>query len=67
MSLDPVVYTVPQLAEMLQISRGSAYQLANSKDLRTVRVGRRLLVPASAVEEFLGSANPGKRARTLPG
>jgi excisionase family DNA binding protein len=46
--------TVEQAAEILGISRGSAYTLAKSGALPTVRLGRRLLVPRAAMDRLLG-------------
>jgi excisionase family DNA binding protein len=51
--------TVEQAAEMLGISRGSAYTLAKSGALPTVRLGRRLLVPKAAMDRLLGET-PGQ-------
>lgn len=49
----PLVYTVTEAAQLLRINRGSAYALVHSGTLRAVRVNRRILVPASALAEFL--------------
>ncbi|HEV2545919.1 MAG TPA: helix-turn-helix domain-containing protein [Stellaceae bacterium] len=46
--------TVEQAAEILGISRGSAYALANSGELPVIRMGRRLLVPKAALYRLLG-------------
>lgn len=54
-----VVWTVPELATVLGISRGSAYRLANSDQLRTVRIGRSIRIPREAVEDFLGMNHSG--------
>jgi excisionase family DNA binding protein len=48
-----VVLTVDEAAEQLRISRWSLYNLIRSNQLRTVKVGRRRLVPASAIAECL--------------
>jgi excisionase family DNA binding protein len=50
------VVTVEEAAAILQISRGAAYQAAKTKQLPTIRIGRRLLVPLAALEQLLGSA-----------
>ncbi len=47
------VVTVGEAAAILQISRGSAYQAAKTKQLPTIRIGRRLLVPTAALERML--------------
>jgi excisionase family DNA binding protein len=45
--------TVPEAAEVLGVSRNSAYAAARSGDLPTIRIGRRLLVPVDALERKL--------------
>jgi excisionase family DNA binding protein len=42
-----------ELARILGISRALGYQLVASGTIRSVRVGRAVLVPISAIEEFL--------------
>jgi excisionase family DNA binding protein len=52
---DPICLTVSveEAARMLGISRGAAYTHARDGSLPTVRLGRRLLVPRSALEKLL--------------
>jgi excisionase family DNA binding protein len=47
------VVTVNEAALMLRISRGAAYEAAKRKELPTIRIGRRLLVPLAALERML--------------
>ncbi len=47
------VLTVIELAETLRIAPSSAYGLVRRGDVRSVRVGRAIRVPAEAVNEFL--------------
>lgn len=47
------VVTVEEAATILQISRGAAYQAAKAKEIPTIRIGRRLLVPLAALERML--------------
>jgi len=47
------VVTVGEAAAILQISRGAAYQAARTKQLPTIRIGRRLLVPVAALDRML--------------
>ena len=53
------VVTVEEAAAILQVSRGTAYQAAKTKQLPTIRIGRRLLVPLAALEQMLGSTAAG--------
>jgi excisionase family DNA binding protein len=50
------VKTLDEVASLLRISRGSAYEAAKRKEIPTIRIGRRLLVPCDALERLL-SAN----------
>ena len=47
------VVTVNEAALMLRISRGAAYEAAKRKEIPTIRIGRRLLVPLAALERML--------------
>jgi excisionase family DNA binding protein len=47
------VVTVNEAAAMLRISRGAAYEAAKRKQIPTIRIGRRLLVPLAALERML--------------
>ena len=54
--MDRWTVTVEEAAEMLGISRSSAYECVHRGELRALRLGRRLVVPRSALEELLGGA-----------
>ena len=47
------VVTVNEAALMLRISRGAAYGAAKRKEIPSIRIGRRLLVPLAALERML--------------
>lgn len=47
--------SVAEAAEILGISRSSAFQAANNGQLPVIRIGKRLLVPARALEQMLGA------------
>lgn len=47
----------PDLGHMLGVGRNKAYELVNTGEVRTVRVGRRILVPKAAVDEYLSGVN----------
>lgn len=54
-SLDelPVIIHVKDLAEILSISLTSAYCLVRSGQVRTIRVGRRYLIPKQSLLTYL--------------
>lgn len=49
----PLSLTVPELAQALRIGRNSAYQLVNDGIIRSIRVGRSIRIPRTAVMQFL--------------
>lgn len=49
----PIVYTVAEAAVISRLSRSTLYELIASGELRSVKVGRRRLVPASALTQLL--------------
>jgi excisionase family DNA binding protein len=51
--LEARVRTLDEVAALLRISRGSAYEAAKRKEIPTIRIGRRLLVPSDALEKLL--------------
>lgn len=51
----PVLYSVDEAAEALRLSRSVIYELIRSGRLRTVKQGRRRLVPVHALEEYVAS------------
>ena len=46
-------YSVEEAGKILGVCRNSAYALAKSGELPTIRLGRRLLVPRDAFERLL--------------
>ena len=47
------VYTVNEVAKMLGVSRGTAYECVKTGELPHIKLGRRIVVPIAAFEEFL--------------
>jgi excisionase family DNA binding protein len=50
---DRLTLTIAEAAELLGISRNSAYEAARRGELPTIRLGRRLLVPKRRLERML--------------
>ena len=50
----PLVLTVPEAAKKLRIGIGRCYELVRCGQLRSIKVGKRFLVPRGAIFEFLG-------------
>lgn len=55
----PVVYRVEEAAAALRLSRSAIYELIRSGQLRTVKQGRRRLVPVTALTEYLANLRDG--------
>jgi excisionase family DNA binding protein len=53
--VEPVLYRVDEAAAALRLSRSSVYELIRSGQLRTVKHGRRRLVPVKALAEYVAS------------
>jgi len=49
----PHVLTVEEAAQVLRIGRNSAYAAVHRGDLKTIRIGRRILVPKAALKHLL--------------
>ena len=52
-STERLTYSVEEAATLLGISRSLAYEAARSGDLPTIRIGRRILVPATALQRLI--------------
>jgi excisionase family DNA binding protein len=51
--IEPVLYRVDEAAEALRLSRSLVYELIRCGRLRSVKEGRRRLVPVDAVKEYV--------------
>lgn len=52
----PLVMTVPEMAEILQIGRNTAYDLVKSGAIRSIHIGRTIRISQAALLEYLDSA-----------
>jgi excisionase family DNA binding protein len=51
--------TVDEMSRVLGCGRSQAYDLVKTGQIRSVKLGRRLLVPTAAVQEYLTSITAG--------
>lgn len=51
----PLVLSVEQLADILDISRNTAYGFVKSGRIKSVRVGRKIRISRTALVEFLNA------------
>ena len=49
----PDVLTVDQLMEMLHIGRNAAYSLLKSGEIKTLRIGRRYIIPKKSIVAYI--------------
>ncbi|HJP68131.1 MAG TPA: helix-turn-helix domain-containing protein [Sphingomicrobium sp.] len=52
-SVPPVLYTIKEACAVLRVSNWKLYQLIRSRQLATVRIGKRRLVPRDAVDALI--------------
>ena len=51
----PDVITVEQLMEMLHIVKNAAYSLLKIGEIRTIRIGRRYIIPKQSIITYISS------------
>ena len=51
-------YTVPEVAEMLGISRSTAYECVRRGEIPSLKLAGRVVIPRMAFEAFLGEHTP---------
>ena len=59
MAVPAVLYSVDEAASALRLSKSVLYELIRSGRLRTVKAGRRRLVPVAALAEYVASLEEG--------
>ena len=55
---DRLTYDLREAGRLLGLGRNSIYEAAKTKQVPTIRIGRRLLVPKAALERLL-AGGPG--------
>lgn len=53
LSMEKLVYTVQETAQILNIGLNKAYELIQEKQIPNLRVGRKILIPKLALESWL--------------
>ncbi|MFF2909188.1 helix-turn-helix transcriptional regulator [Paenibacillus sp. NPDC057934] len=46
-------YTITDLLELLPLGRNTIYRLVSSDDFPKIRIGRKIIIPAKKLEEWL--------------
>jgi excisionase family DNA binding protein len=60
-TIERAAVSVEAAAVLLSVSRSFAWRMVNDGTIRTVRAGKRVLVPVSAINDFLGDGGDGKK------
>jgi len=58
-TIEKAAVSVESAAVMLSVSRSMCWRMVNSGELRSVRAGKRVLIPISAIFYFLGDGGDG--------
>ncbi len=72
MEIERQTVTVEEAATILGVGRNKAYEAARSGEVPTIRIGKRLLVPLTALERLLAvgaqplGANDGSAGKAAP-
>ena len=72
MEIERKTVTVEEAATILGVGRNKAYEAARSGEIPTIRIGKRLLVPLTALERLLAvgaqplGANDGNAGKAAP-
>ena len=53
---EKLAYSINEVAEQISLSRSQVKELVYAKKIKSLKVGRRRIVPRWAVEEFFNSA-----------
>ena len=60
--METLLYKPPQCAEMLNLGRSKIYELLQTNKLRSIRVGRAIRIPASALKEYVEAQEAEQKA-----
>lgn len=52
----PLVISVPELAQILRISRNTAYEIVRSGQIQSVRTGTQIRISKNALKKYLDVA-----------
>ena len=60
-TIERAAVSVEAAAVMISVSRSMCWRMVNDGTIRSVRAGKRVLVPMSAINDFLGDGGDGKK------
>ena len=53
--MENILLSIPDACAALSVKRTTLYRLINEGRLRTIKIGRRTLIPSTAIREFAES------------
>ncbi len=53
----PDIITIPQLTDMLQIGKNTAYELVANNEIKSIRIGRIYKIPKQNVIDYLNKVS----------
>ena len=56
--MESLTYTVDEVAALLGIARGKAYEHVRAGDIPSIRMGKRYLIPRERFHAWLNRENP---------
>lgn len=51
--MDKIVYTIPEVAQLLGISRSYAYELVKRNEIPILKLGKRRMIPKQYLEQWI--------------
>lgn len=54
--MEKLVYSVKEMAQLLNVGMNAAYCIANRNDFPKIQLGRKILIPKKALEEWVDKA-----------
>lgn len=63
--MEKLAYNVEEVAEVLGISKSHVYQLAKEKQIPVLQLGKRIVFPISALEEWIQENMKGFMEKSL--
>lgn len=58
--MDERQFTVKEVAEHFRVSRQSVYDWINDGRLKAIKIGERIRIPQSSLDEFIRPVQPGE-------
>jgi excisionase family DNA binding protein len=58
--MEPLVFTVDEAAKLLRVGRKQAYEAVATGEIPSFRIGKRILIPRTALEQKLTALPPTK-------